>query len=88
MSRPKSSKVLTTTKSANVESSPPEIPITAFLRLVCSKRLAKAEAWILNISLHLSSLSCSFEGTKGCLSTYLSKVLISILLNLNNIFLA
>ena len=76
------------TSKAKVESSPPEIPITAFFRLVCSKRFASADDWILNISLHLSSLSCSLDGTNGCLSTYLSKSLISVLLKLKLMFLA
>ena len=31
------------TSKAKVESSPPEIPITAFFRLVCSKRFASAD---------------------------------------------
>ena len=78
----KSLNVLTITNKAKVESRPPEIPITAFFKLVCSKRFASAEDCMLNISLHLSSLSCSLDGTKGCLSIYLSKLFIVYIKNL------
>ena len=77
---PSISNVFTITRRAKVESRPPEIPMTAFFKLVCSRRFAKAEHCILNISLHLSSLARGFEGTKGCLSTYLSKLVILVFL--------
>ena len=44
LSRLRSSKVLTITSKAKVESSPPEIPITAFLECVCSNLFAKEAA--------------------------------------------
>ena len=44
LSNLRSSNVLTITRRAKVESSPPEIPTTAFLHLVCSNLLAKEAA--------------------------------------------
>ncbi|MNP24830.1 hypothetical protein D3C76_1176100 [compost metagenome] len=43
LSKPNKSKVFTITSKARVESSPPDIPITAFLDFVCSNLFAKAE---------------------------------------------
>ena len=39
LSSPNASKAFTVTRSANVESRPPEIPITTFEHPVCSRRL-------------------------------------------------
>ena len=68
---PRSLNVLAITSNAKVESSPPEIPITAFFKPTCSSLFARADDCILKISLHLSSRSWIFDGTKGCLSIYL-----------------
>ena len=57
-----------TIKRAKVESKPPEIPMTAFLRFVCSKRLARAADCMFNISKEFSSLKLLLLGTNGCLS--------------------
>ena len=76
------SKVLAITNKANVESNPPEIPITAFFIVVWSSLLARAEVCILNISLHLTTLSSLLEGTKGYLSIGLSKSPTSLIANL------
>ena len=39
-------------KSTRVESSPPEMPTTTVLQLVCTSRLAKPAIWMANISSH------------------------------------
>ena len=61
---PNLSKVLTHTSNANVESNPPEMPTTALLAAVCTRRWAKPETCIENISSQRSfnSTPC---GTKG-----------------------
>ena len=58
------SKVLAQTKSAKVESKPPEIPTTTVLQWVCTKRLASPAIWMAKISSQRSSNSLPW-GTKG-----------------------
>ena len=45
-SKPSLSNVRVATNRANVESNPPEIPITAVRQWVCSNRLARPDTWI------------------------------------------
>ena len=50
---------------ASVESRPPESPRTAFLALMCFKRLIRPTDCMLSISVHLLSRDDFDEGTKG-----------------------
>ena len=68
---PSRSKAFTVTRSASVESRPPDIPITAVLQLVCSNRFFSPIAWIIKISSQRLSLSFLSAGTKGAGFTYL-----------------
>ena len=67
-SLPDKSNARTVTRSARVESSPPEIPTTA-LAFVCSKRFFNPIAWIIRISSHRLSLVFLSPGTNGAGST-------------------
>lgn len=54
-SQPSLSKVFTQTNNANVESKPPDMPTTALLALVCTKRCANPDTCIENTSSQRSS---------------------------------
>lgn len=70
--RARRSKALSATSRASAESSPPEMPMTAFLSPICSILFASPAAWILNISAQRTRLTFSSEGTNGCASKVLS----------------
>ena len=71
LSRLRISNALTVTRRASVESSPPDIPITALLQLVCSNLFLSPYVCMSSISSHLASLSFLSSGTNGALSKYL-----------------
>ena len=62
---PAMSNAFAVTSSASVESKPPEIPTTAVLEWVCTRRFFSPIAWIIRISSQRFSLSAIFCGTKG-----------------------
>ena len=68
LSSPERSNALTVTSSASVESSPPDIPITALLQPVCSSLFLSPYVCMSRISSHLASLSYLSSGTNGALS--------------------
>ena len=65
LSSPIISTAFAATRSASVESSPPEMPITNDLQPVCRRRFFKPSAWIVRISSHLRARSPQSSGTKG-----------------------
>jgi len=64
--KPNLSKVLTQTSKASVESNPPEIPITAVLAPVCTRRCASPATCIEKTSSQ-RSFNAAPCGTNGCL---------------------
>ena len=62
---PSSTHVFAQTRSASVESSPPETPTTSRFAPVCSMRLASPAVWMLKISWQRSDRTAASEGTKG-----------------------
>ena len=64
-SRPSISKAWTATSSANVESRPPEMPMTIRLDSVCFSLLAKPVDCMAKISLHVEARARGSLGTNG-----------------------
>ena len=62
----KRSKAAMATMSASVESSPPEMPITARRRPMWRSRSASACDWMRNVSRQRRSRAVASSGTKGC----------------------
>ena len=62
---PRSSMHRTATRSACVESRPPDTPITTFLIPVARRRVARPPRWIAYTSAQRSSRSLVSAGTKG-----------------------
>ena len=71
LSRLSMSKALTVTRSASVESRPPEMPMTAVLQLMWRSLCFRPRAWSVRISSLLEARSSESSGTNGILSILL-----------------